>query len=419
MPRESGASSNHLSCRVGFVTGSAFAAARRRLMKLSDLLTGLAPLDARPGAIEATGVTADSRKVKRGDVFVAVPGTKADGLSFAAQAAAAGAAAIVGEGEPPALPPGAVFVKVDNARRALSLIAARIYPRQPQGDRRGDRHQRQDLGRGLHPADLGGARIRGRQRRHHRRRHAEARGLWLADHARSGRPASHAVGTGRRGRHASGDRGVVARARPAPARRRAGRGRRLHQSEPRSSRLSSERRGLSRGQAPAVRCAGGRRRRRGDRRRSRAQRCGGRGGEEARAEADHGRPQGRRHPPGRHRHRRIHASRHASSTPASAISSGCRWSAASRSRTRWSRRGLPLRPAARPDRVFAALASLKGAKGRLDLVGDRNGAPVFVDYAHKPDALEKAHRGAAALRQTPARRGVRRRRRPRQGQARR
>ena len=44
----------------------------------------------------------------------------------------AGAVAIVGEGRAPALPPGAMFVKVDNARRALSLIAARIYPRQPQ-----------------------------------------------------------------------------------------------------------------------------------------------------------------------------------------------------------------------------------------------------------------------------------------------
>ena len=32
----------------------------------------------------------------------------------------------------------------------------------------------------------------------------------------------------------------------------------------------------------------------------------------------------------------------------------------------------------------------KGAKGRLDLVGERNGAPIFVDYAHKPDALAKA-----------------------------
>jgi UDP-N-acetylmuramoyl-L-alanyl-D-glutamate--2,6-diaminopimelate ligase len=99
-------------------------------MKLSDLLADMASLDAL-GAIEAVGVTSDSRKVKRGDVFVAVPGTKADGLSFAAQAAAAGAVAIVSEGSAPALPPGAMFVKVDNARRALSLIAARLYPRQP------------------------------------------------------------------------------------------------------------------------------------------------------------------------------------------------------------------------------------------------------------------------------------------------
>ena len=52
--------------------------------------------------------------------------------------------------------------------------------------------------------------------------------------------------------------------------------------------------------------------------------------------------------------------------------------------------GLAIATGGAADRVFAALASLKGAKGRLDLVGERNGAPVFVDYAHKPDALEKA-----------------------------
>ncbi len=39
---------------------------------------------------------------------------------------------------------------------------------------------------------------------------------------------------------------------------------------------------------------------------------------------------------------------------------------------------------------FAALAQLKGAKGRLELVGEKNGASIFVDYAHKPDALAKA-----------------------------
>jgi UDP-N-acetylmuramoyl-L-alanyl-D-glutamate--2,6-diaminopimelate ligase len=39
--------------------------------------------------------------------------------------------------------------------------------------------------------------------------------------------------------------------------------------------------------------------------------------------------------------------------------------------------------------VFAALEQLEGAKGRLEQVGSHNGAPVFVDYAHKPDALAK------------------------------
>ena len=40
--------------------------------------------------------------------------------------------------------------------------------------------------------------------------------------------------------------------------------------------------------------------------------------------------------------------------------------------------------------MFAAVEKLHGAPGRLELVGERNGAPIFVDYAHKPDALAKA-----------------------------
>ena len=100
-------------------------------MKLADLLTDSAKLDARMAALEVAGVTADSRAVKLGYVFVAVPGTKADGSAFAVQAAAAGAAAIVAERKPPTLPAGTEFVQVVNARRALAMAAARFHPRQP------------------------------------------------------------------------------------------------------------------------------------------------------------------------------------------------------------------------------------------------------------------------------------------------
>jgi UDP-N-acetylmuramoyl-L-alanyl-D-glutamate--2,6-diaminopimelate ligase len=41
-------------------------------------------------------------------------------------------------------------------------------------------------------------------------------------------------------------------------------------------------------------------------------------------------------------------------------------------------------------RVFAALTKLKGAPGRLERVAyAKNGAPIYVDYAHTPDSLEK------------------------------
>jgi UDP-N-acetylmuramoyl-L-alanyl-D-glutamate--2,6-diaminopimelate ligase len=42
------------------------------------------------------------------------------------------------------------------------------------------------------------------------------------------------------------------------------------------------------------------------------------------------------------------------------------------------------------DKALKALETLKGAKGRLELVGEHNGAAIFVDYAHKPVALETA-----------------------------
>jgi UDP-N-acetylmuramoyl-L-alanyl-D-glutamate--2,6-diaminopimelate ligase len=58
--------------------------------------------------------------------------------------------------------------------------------------------------------------------------------------------------------------------------------------------------------------------------------------------------------------------------------------------------GLALATGAKADSVFAALAKIEGAPGRLEKVGVKaNGAAVYVDYAHTPDAIETA---IAALR---------------------
>src|SRR5258707_5588400 len=101
-----------------------------RSMQLRDVVPEAA-LDVRDGTVAISGIAAEGRKVKPGDLFVAIPGTKADGLSFVPQAIAAGAAAIAAEQLPAAKPTGVAFVKVANARRALALAAARLFPRQP------------------------------------------------------------------------------------------------------------------------------------------------------------------------------------------------------------------------------------------------------------------------------------------------
>lgn len=80
-----------------------------------------------------TGLSADSRRIKPGDLFVAIPGTHADGSRFIADAVGRGAAAVLMEpvAPRPALPPQVALAFTLDARRSLSLAAARFYPRQP------------------------------------------------------------------------------------------------------------------------------------------------------------------------------------------------------------------------------------------------------------------------------------------------
>src|SRR6201986_4676908 len=97
-------------------------------MRLRDLFSDDASMAPQAEAVVVTGLTADSRAVKPGDLFFALAGSKTDGARFVESAIAAGAVAIAGEhGSSNRVP----FVTTPNPRRALALAAARFYPKQP------------------------------------------------------------------------------------------------------------------------------------------------------------------------------------------------------------------------------------------------------------------------------------------------
>jgi len=99
-------------------------------MKLGDLIVE-GDLDPHAAAIEVGGITADSRSVAPGDVFVALAGAKTDGARYVDQAVANGAVAVMGLHRPDSLPRNVTFITAGNPRRALALAAARLHPRQP------------------------------------------------------------------------------------------------------------------------------------------------------------------------------------------------------------------------------------------------------------------------------------------------
>ncbi len=96
-------------------------------MKLSHLLTALKQeKTAGSRDIEISGIAYDSRAVKSGDIFVAIPGFKVDGAQYAANAAEKGAKAVVLEKDID-LPAGVTKVVVPNARMALAELSSAFY----------------------------------------------------------------------------------------------------------------------------------------------------------------------------------------------------------------------------------------------------------------------------------------------------
>ncbi|MDH2428616.1 UDP-N-acetylmuramoyl-L-alanyl-D-glutamate--2,6-diaminopimelate ligase [Sphaerisporangium sp. TRM90804] len=98
---------------------------------LSGLLAllGARPAGPRAPLAAVTGITIDSRRVRQGDLYVAVAGSSAHGAAFAAQAVAAGAVAVLTDpaGQAEAVATGVPVLVVPDPRAALGRAAAWVY----------------------------------------------------------------------------------------------------------------------------------------------------------------------------------------------------------------------------------------------------------------------------------------------------
>jgi UDP-N-acetylmuramoyl-L-alanyl-D-glutamate--2,6-diaminopimelate ligase len=106
-------------------------------LRLSELMRRSAHEPASSPALSRdpvlAGLTLDSRKVRPGYLFAALPGARHDGAAFVADAVGRGAAAILVASDAvlPALDPGIVVVRDANPRRRVALMAAAFTDLQP------------------------------------------------------------------------------------------------------------------------------------------------------------------------------------------------------------------------------------------------------------------------------------------------
>lgn len=96
-------------------------------MKLFELLSGIGtdPVPGPKHKVDITGICSDSRSVKAGDVFIALPGVKHDGSLYVQEAVSKGAVAVVTEKE--VTEARVPVFKVDNARKAYALVSAKFF----------------------------------------------------------------------------------------------------------------------------------------------------------------------------------------------------------------------------------------------------------------------------------------------------
>jgi len=100
-------------------------------MRLSSLIASSDGSTLHGDDTDITGLTADSREVKPGFLFVAIPGANYDGRKFIFEAIKRGAAAVLAPEETDIVP-RVSFVISPDLRSTISRVASRFYPQQPE-----------------------------------------------------------------------------------------------------------------------------------------------------------------------------------------------------------------------------------------------------------------------------------------------
>ena len=97
-------------------------------MKLSELLKNVEVLNSLGDTdVDITGVNIDSRRIEKGHLFVAIPGTQTDGHNFIPKAIEQGAAAVLCEYFPNTRVPGITYIAVESTEDAVGKVATVFY----------------------------------------------------------------------------------------------------------------------------------------------------------------------------------------------------------------------------------------------------------------------------------------------------
>ena len=97
-------------------------------MRLNELLKNVETLSIVGDVnVEITGVNIDSRRIEKGHLFVAIPGTVTDGHKFIPKAIELGAAAVLCEIIPEEKTAGVTYIKVASTEDAVGKVATLFY----------------------------------------------------------------------------------------------------------------------------------------------------------------------------------------------------------------------------------------------------------------------------------------------------